>query len=81
MVMFEEETIDVFGAPEYFITHIRTEIVGTNVRIICGTTRAGTAQWVYSCVVPAEALIQISRQCGEAATAAVTLVPLMHMAH
>jgi len=58
---------DTFGLIEYFITDIRTEVIGNEVRIICGVRRCGTIHWLYSVVMPAESLLVCSKACGEAA--------------
>jgi len=64
------EMPDTFGLIEYFITDIHTEIVGNEVRIICGVRRCGQIHWLYSTVMPAERLLINARACSEAALAA-----------
>ncbi len=68
---------DTFGLHEYFITDVYTEISGSNVRMICGVRRGGAVHWLYSCVMPAELLINGSKQCRAAAEEAFTLMQMM----
>jgi hypothetical protein len=68
---------DLFGLPEFFITDVRTEIDGTNVRIMCGVKRGGKVHWLYSSVMPADKLLLGARQCASAAQEAFNLVQMM----
>jgi hypothetical protein len=68
---------DTFGLPEYFITDVVTEIIGSNVRVICGARRGGEVHWLYSTVMPADRLIAGARLCNDTAIEAFNLVQLM----
>jgi hypothetical protein len=68
---------DMFGLPEYFITDVRTEITGSNVRICCGVRRGGVVHWLYSSVFPADLLIAHARAAAKAAEQAFNIWQLM----
>ena len=72
-----ESVPDTFGLTEYFITDVFTEVDGGNVRIICGTKRAGAIHWLYSCIMPAERLIAASGQCQSAAQEAFNFMQMI----
>lgn len=71
---------DTYGLPEYFISHVSTEIDGSNVRVICGIKRSGHMHWLYSCVMRADLLLAAARQSELAACEAFTLQHLMEHA-
>lgn len=73
----ETELPDTFGLPEYFISDVVTEIVGPNVRMVCGIKRGGQLHWLYSAVMRADQLIQASRMCANTAEEAFNLHELM----
>lgn len=50
-------TPDTFGLQEYFITEVETEVIGHDVRVVCGVKRCGETHWLYSCVMPADLLL------------------------
>lgn len=50
-------TPDTFGLQEYFITEVETEVIGHEVRVMCGVKRCGEVHWLYSCVMPADLLL------------------------
>jgi len=81
MGMGMAEMPDTFGLIEYFITDIHTEIVGNEVRIICGVRRCGQIHWLYSTVMPAERLLVCSRACGDAAIEAFNSEQAPALAH
>jgi hypothetical protein len=58
---------DTFGLQEHYVTDIVTEVIGSDVRIVCGARRGGTVYWLYSVVMPADRLMIASRQCSAAA--------------
>jgi hypothetical protein len=60
-------TPDTFGLQEYFISEVETEIIGHDVRIICGVKRGGETHWLYSCVMPADLLLVATRKVTLAA--------------
>jgi hypothetical protein len=74
---------DTYGLPEFFITDVQTETVGSNVRLFCGVRRSGIVHWLYSCVIPAELLLATSMNCRAAAEQAVSLMQLVgqHVNH
>ena len=61
------EMPDTFGLIEYYVTDIHTEVIGNDIRIVCGVRRCGTVHWLYSVIMPAEHLLTCSRRCSEAA--------------
>lgn len=65
---------DTYGLPEHLISNVVTEIDGPNVRMICGIKRAGRIDWLYSCVMRADHLVQASRDCNDAAIEALSLL-------
>lgn len=67
------ELPDTLGLPEFFISSVVTEIDGPNVRMICGVKRGGHIDWLFSCVMRADQLIEASKQCADAAKQAVNL--------
>jgi hypothetical protein len=67
------ELPDTYGLPEYLISTVITEIDGPNVRMICGIRRSGRVDWLYSCVMRADQLVQVSRACNDAALEAFNL--------
>jgi len=67
------ELPDTYGLPEYLISNVVTEIDGPNVRMICGIRRGGRIDWLYSCVMRADQLIGVSRDCNTAALEAFNL--------
>jgi hypothetical protein len=71
------EMPDTFGLQEFYVTHIHTESVGTNVRIVCGAKRGGVMHWLYSVVIPAERLVESSQKCREAAERAISRKPTL----
>lgn len=75
--MGKMEMPDTFGLQEFFVTDIYTEVAGANVRLICGVKRGGVVHWLYSVVIPAERLIETSRQCREAAEKAFRSKPIV----
>jgi hypothetical protein len=58
---------DTFGLQEFYVTDIATEVMGGNVRVVCGVRRGGSVHWLYSAVMPADLLLMASRQCADAA--------------
>lgn len=48
---------DTFGLQEFFITEVETEVIGHDVRVMCGVKRCGEIHWLYSCVMPADLLL------------------------
>jgi hypothetical protein len=61
------EMPDMFGLQEHFVTEIRTEIDGPNVRIVCGAQKGGQLHWLYSCVMRCDQLEIAAHQLVEAA--------------
>lgn len=68
---------DTYGLPEYFISEVATEIDGPNVRMVCGTRRAGQIHWMFSCVMRADLLVVESQQVQSAALEAFNLTQLV----
>jgi hypothetical protein len=58
---------DTFGLQEFFITDIETEVIGHDVRVMCGVKRCGEVHWLYSCVMPADLLLIALTQVRQAA--------------
>jgi hypothetical protein len=55
---------ETFGLQEFFITDVATEVIGTNVRMVCGVKRGGHIDWLYSVVMPADRLFVALRQAS-----------------
>jgi hypothetical protein len=72
---------ETFGLQEFFITDVETEIIGNNVRVICGVRRGGEVHWLYSCVFPADLMLIANRKCFEAAKQAFCSEDLRALAH
>lgn len=68
---------DTFGLEEYFVTDIRTEVMGANVRVICGSRHSGEIHWRYSVVMPAEKLMLAAGQLYQASEEALNLMQMM----
>jgi hypothetical protein len=68
---------DTFGLEEYFVTDIATEVIGGNVRLVCGARIGEHVQWRYTVVLPAEHLMRIGRECQQAAEEAFLIQELM----
>jgi hypothetical protein len=79
MGKFEEaESIpDTYGLPEFFVTDIQAEVMGSNVRLTCGSRQGRSVQWRYTVILPAEQLMRIGRQCTQAAEEALNLMQMM----
>jgi hypothetical protein len=73
----ESSLPDTFGLPEFYITDVRTEIAGSNVRMVCGVRRGGTVHWLYSAVMPAELLLPTTQECALAACEAFNLTQMV----
>lgn len=68
---------DTFGLPDYHVTEIIYEIVGTDVRMACGIKRFGQTHWLYTVTMPADRLL-IEAFHGEAvACDAVNMLQLV----
>ncbi len=67
---------DTFGLVEYYITDVHTEVVGSDVRIVCGVKRGGIVHWLYSVVMPADRLVITSRLCRLAAENAFSVAQM-----
>lgn len=50
-------TPDTFGLQEFFITEVETEVIGHEVRVMCGVKRCGEIHWLYSSVMPADLML------------------------
>jgi hypothetical protein len=50
-------TPDTVGLQEFFITEIETEVIGHEVRVMCGVKRCGEIHWLYSCVMPSDLML------------------------
>lgn len=74
------EAPDTYGLPEFYISHVATEIDGANVRVICGIKRGGHMHWLYSCVMSAGLLIAASHRVEQAACEALTHQQMMEHA-
>lgn len=72
-------TVDTFGLPEYVVTKIHGEIDGSghDIRLICGATRFGQVNWLYTVVSSPEDLLMFSRYCENLALEAFNLRELM----
>jgi hypothetical protein len=70
---------DCHGLPEFFVTDIKTEIIGANVRLFAGSRRGNHVHWLYSVVLPAESLILIGQQCLAAGEEAFNIAQMMMM--
>lgn len=72
-------TVDTFGLPEYVVTKIQGEIdqTGHDIRLICGATRFGQINWLYTVVSSPEDLLLFSRYCENLALEAFNLRELM----
>lgn len=68
---------DTFGLEEYFVTDIRTEIMGGNVRVICGSRSGREVRWRYSVVMPAEKLMIAAGQLTQAAEEALNFMQMV----
>jgi hypothetical protein len=68
---------DTFGLPEYYVTDFFTEIDGPNVRVICGVTRAGQTQWLFSKIIRADRLMLALRPIRHAAEEAHNAAQLL----
>lgn len=74
-----ETAVDTFGLPEYVVTKIQGEIseAGHDVRLICGATRFGQVNWLYTVVSSPEDLLMFARYCEGLALEAFNLRELM----
>lgn len=74
-----EQTVDTFGLPEYVVTKIHGEIGGSghDVRLVCGATRFGQINWLYTVVSSPEDLLMFSRYCENLALEAFNMRELM----
>lgn len=72
-------TVDTFGLPEYVVTKITGEIdpTGHDIRLVCGATRFGQINWLYTVVSSPEDLLIFSRYCENLALEAFNLRELM----
>lgn len=79
MGMQEEAPVapDTYGLSEYFVTDIITEVMGGNVRLICGARHGREIQWRYTVILPAEHLMRIGMECQQAAEEAFLLQQMM----
>jgi len=68
---------DTYGIPEYHVSEVRTEIDGTDVRMVFGTKRFGQTQWLYTVVVNPERLLALCHYCQSAAEEAFNLAQMM----
>lgn len=85
MGMQEEAPLapDTYGLEEYFVTDIFTEVMGGNVRLICGARHGKHIQWRYTVILPAEHLARIGMECQQAAEQAFFIQQLIgqHRTH
>ncbi len=58
-----EQIPDTSNIPEFFVTDIHLEIIGSNVRLVAGARRHGQVVWLYSAVVPADILMGMGKEC------------------
>lgn len=72
-------TVDTYGLPEYVVTKLQGEIdpVGHDIRLICGATRFGQVNWLYTVVSSPEDLLLFSEYCRHLALEAFNLRELM----
>jgi hypothetical protein len=68
---------DIYGLVEYFVTSIKTEIIGPNVRIVVGSRCGNSVRWLYSAVAPADDVLLMSHQLRMAAEEAFNLAQMM----
>lgn len=67
MGMPEAGLPDTFGLPEYYVTEVLQEVIGGDVRMVCGVKRMGQIYWLFSVIIPADRLIVHSQNCKNAA--------------
>jgi hypothetical protein len=67
---------ETYGLQEYFITDVVTEVIGHNVRLICGSKVGNHIDWKYSVVMPADRLFLATKICSLAACEAFTAIDL-----
>lgn len=68
---------DTHGLPEYRVSEMRTEIDGSDVRMVFGTKRFGQIEWLYTVVVSPEKLMALCQNCQSIAEEAFNLSQLM----
>jgi hypothetical protein len=71
--------VDTYGLPEYVVTKITGEIdaAGHDIRLVCGATRFGQINWLYTVVASPEDLLMFSQYCESIALQAFSLRDLM----
>lgn len=71
--------VDTYGLPEYVVTKITGEIdaAGHDIRLVCGATRFGQVNWLYTVVSSPEDLLLFARYCENLALEAFNLRELM----
>ena len=56
------------GAPEFYVTHVVTEVLPAGaIRYYCGVKRGGSIHWLYTCVMQAEDALRLNAGSREAA--------------